>query len=340
MSRTAYVTVIGSWAILSSLAFAQAGEFLTPEVRVDANKSTPLCSSTFGCFLSGVALPAANNAVKDIPVPPDPTNAARTEIAAHAPIVPARKIKSKRVAPITIATDPMAANRMRDLVALMPGTDIKIIVKAPGSPARPGTDFSVLTAIDGRAPPDGAKANLFTAQLYILAGRQVHSVKDLKDQIVSFGPEGSASQATAREAFAALKIAVRETPLDLENALDGLSSGDVAAVVVLAPEPIKQIEDLPGQGLHLVTWPSDIAPPPGMNITAMDRGRYPRLANQAQTLQILDVDTFIEENEKSDHRRDEAFLLALLQHSPVLSRRGFDLIVTARQHALARTAAR
>ena len=77
----------------------------------------------------------------------------------------------------------------------------------------------------------------------------------------------------AREAFAALGIPVQETPLDLDAALDGLSTGDVEAVVVLAPAPILRLEALSTLGIHLMPWPNGVSLPAGAEVSPIGTGR-------------------------------------------------------------------
>ena len=182
------------------------------------------------------------------------------------------------------------------------------------------------TAVDGAA--SGEKARLFTEQLHIVAGTGVLSPADLKGKVVSFGPEKGPAQAAARKAFAALGVSVKETPLDLDNALDGIATGDVAAVVVLAPQPDARLARLKTtSGLHLVSWPEGTAVPDGDTMTSIPGSAYPGLAKAGDSVRALGVEAALDASGKgATSPAARAFLTALSQHSAALSKRGFDLI--------------
>ena len=130
---------------------------------------------------------------------------------------------------------------------------------------------------------------IFEDQMHILAGPDVRSLTDLSGKVVSFGPDNSEGQKVARQAFAALHISVNETPLDLDNALDGLSTGDIAAVVILAPQPIAKLKRLTAPGLHLMRWPESVPVPAGADVSSIDPELYPDLATQGEALPALGV---------------------------------------------------
>ncbi len=228
----------------------------------------------------------------------------------------------KPVPTVTIAADGAEAVRLRTLAASLPKTRVHIVNLG----ASKGADFTVVRAVDGAAP--GEKARLFTEQLHIVAGAGVLSPMDLNGKVVSFGPDKGPAQAAARKAFAALGVSVKETPLDLDNALDGIATGDIAAAVVLAPQPDARLARLKTtSGLHLVSWPEGAAVPDGDTLASIPGSAYPGLAKAGDSVRALGVEAALDATSKgATSPAAKAFLTALTQHSAALSRRGFDLI--------------
>ena len=102
------------------------------------------------------------------------------------------------------------------------------------------------------------------AYLRIVAAKDVTSLAQLAGRPVSFGPNGDLAQAAGRRAFAALGIKVVETPLDLDNALDGAASGDIAAFVVFDSRDAAKLHSLRATDLHLLSIPAGREAPEGM----------------------------------------------------------------------------
>ena len=146
---------------------------------------------------------------------------------------------------------------------------------------------------------------------------------------MSFGPDKSSGQAAARKAFAKLGIGVTETPLEVDNALDGIATGDVAAVVVLAPQPDAHLAHLKTtSGLHLVSWPDGAAMPDGAAAATIPGSAYPGLAKPGESIRTVGVEAALDASGKSATSPvGKAFLASLSQHSAALSKRGFDLIL-------------
>ena len=230
------------------------------------------------------------------------------------------KTKPKPVRALTISVDAAQAPRVRALAASMPKERIKVVTGTDSD-----TDFAIATAFD---PHKGAaKAKLFTETLHVVAGGSIRSLADLRGKLVSFGADRSASQAVARKAFQSLAIDVRETPLEVDNALDGLSTGDIDAVVILAPEPVENLKTIATPGLHLVAWPAGGSLPDGAATASIDGADYPRLAQPGDRIAALGVDAVLTVSPRAAHLpAAKTFLAALSQHSAALSRHGFDLL--------------
>lgn len=259
--------------------------------------------------------PAAAQSVAAIPDPADPSDAARAPRG-----VSVRRI-AKPVPVVTIAAEAAEATRLKTLAATLPRTRLRIVAAGEGR----AVDFTAAPAVSGAAA--GEKARLFTEQLHIVAGPGVRTIADLKDKVVSFGPDKSPSQVAARKAFGALGVGVTETPLDVDNALDGLATGDIAAVVVLAPQPDPRLAKLTGKAnLHLVSWPQAAPLPENTEAASIPGSAYPGLAAGGDTVRAVGVEVALDTAGRPATPAAKAFLAALSQHSAALSKRGFDLI--------------
>lgn len=263
--------------------------------------------------------PAAQPASSAIDVA-DPADGA----GAAAPSEKGRSSKpvAKRVPTVTIAADGPEIRRLEALAASLPRTHVHIVATGSGKVS----DFTVAPAVDGATSRE--KARLFTEQLHVVAGPGVHSLRDLAGKVVSFGADKSPAQAAARKAFASLGVNVKETPLELDNALDGIATGDVAAAVVLAPQPDRRLARLKiTSGLHLVSWPEAVAVPDGASVTSIPCSAYPGLIKPGDSVRAVGIEAALDASGRGEAGpAAKAFLTALSQHSATLSKRGFDLL--------------
>lgn len=280
-----------------------------------APPTKPDCS--FPCFFHS-ADPA--------PTPTPAPQAAAADTAPDAP-APAARSAPKVVHALTIAADAPEIGRLKALTSVLPGQPVKI-VKTPLGTEPATADFLVKTALQTASEPTKFHdAKLFTEQLHIIAGSKIASVEDLRDRVVSFGAEGSPSQDAARKAFQALGVTVKDTPLDLENALDGASTGDIDAVVVLAPQPFERLKSISQSGLHLLSWPDSGSLPSGAIESTISADAYPGLAKPGETIRAVGVDAVLSVSAKGAKQpATKRFMSALAQHSAALSKRGFDLL--------------
>lgn len=265
------------------------------------------------------ATPAAAPAAEPAATPAPAT--ASKPAAAAAPVAP------KVVHPLTIAADAAEVGRLKGLTSVMRGQPIKIIKTPPGPPSETA-DFAVKTALQPAVSPTKFRdAKLFTEQLHIIAGAKIERVEDLRDHVVSFGAEGSAGQDAGRKAFQALGVNVKETPLDLDNALDGASTGDIDAVVVLAPQPFERLKKMPQSGLHLLSWPDHGSLPQGAVEATIAADTYPGLAKPGEAIHAVGIDAVLSVSAKGARQpATKRFMDALAQHSAALSQHGFDLL--------------
>lgn len=311
MNRLSLVAGLAASAVVASLASAQE----QAPTAAPPPAAAPSCSG-LGCLFNRTPAP---------PAPPPAQAAAEPDPAASVPADEAHdapKPRAKPVHPVIIAAEPEEMARLKNLAATMPRGKVKLVKDAARADE---ADFKVESSLG--AHEDGEKAKLFTEQMHVIAGDKIATIADLKDKVVSFGPEKSPGAEAARKAFAALNVGVKETPLDLDNALDGLATGDVAAVVIVAPQPIERLAKLSATGLHLVAWPQDGALPAGASATTIDGARYPSLAKADAPIRTVGIDAVLCISAKGARRPESrAFLAALGQRSATLSKRGFDLI--------------
>jgi len=280
------------------------------------------CSGILCMFSSKPAAPPAAQPAPQPAAAAQPATTAPEQATVDAADPAPKARKSRPVPVVTIAAGPTEVVRLKALAAVMQKPRVRIVEARDSAPA---ADFAVTTTLD----PDHSaeKARLFTEEMHILAGAKIRSMADLKGKVVSFGADHSPGQAAARKAFETLGIQVAETPLDLDNALDGLATGDLDAVVVLAPQPDRRLAKVAAPGLHLVAWPNDAAPPDGTVAATIDAGAYPGLARPGDKVAALGVDAVLTLQRKGERQpAAKAFLGALSQHSAALSKRGFDLI--------------
>lgn len=221
--------------------------------------------------------------------------------------------------PLTIAVAPSELDRVKVLATTVSRTRVHFV--DPAAARKADLVVKVSTGANDRA----RQIRLFSERMYVVAGGTIHSLADLRNKVVSFGPAGDPAGIAARQAFAALDIPVTDTVLDYDNALDGLATGDIDAVVVLAPEPSRRLKALQAPGLHLVSWPADATPPNGTSVTTVDAKDFPHLAAAGEIVRTVDVDAILDVNKDSARKPAvRRFLAALGQHSAELSKAGFD----------------
>jgi hypothetical protein len=270
---------------------------------------------------SGIMCLFHSNAPQQPPAAAAAPVAAPATAEAAADPAPKAKPRAKPVPVVTIAADPSEAARLKPIAAAVSRPRVKIVDAKAGK----GADFSLSTSLDQGG--GAGKARLYPEAMHVIAGEKVHSFADLKGKNVSFGADGSAGQTVARKAFQAAGVSVAETPLELDNALDGLATGDIDAVVVLAPQPDARLTKLHAPNLHLVAWPEAASLPDGASATTIDAQAYPGFAKQEPKVAALAVDAVLVESPKGAHQpAAKAFLGALTHHAAVLGKRGFALL--------------
>jgi TRAP-type uncharacterized transport system substrate-binding protein len=94
------------------------------------------------------------------------------------------------------------------------------------------------------------------SELHILARNDVHSLEDLRDKKVNFGPPGTGASLTGTIVFQRLGINVQQVMIDNGSALQKLQSGEIDALARVVPKPLEFFSKIPpNSGLHLVNIP-------------------------------------------------------------------------------------
>ncbi|MEZ5932536.1 MAG: TAXI family TRAP transporter solute-binding subunit [Alphaproteobacteria bacterium] len=127
------------------------------------------------------------------------------------------------------------------------------------------------------------------AEVHLLVRGDILDVRDLRDQLVNFGPEGSGSEVTAALLFNGLRLPVQQVSESHGQALKQLKAGEIAGMVYVAPKPAPLLQSvevrdelrflaLPEMGDTSLYRPADL--------TVED---YPSLIFGEQTIKTLSV---------------------------------------------------
>ena len=266
--------------------------------------------------------PAVSHATVADPASRPIGDATSVDVKSEKAFEPVKKAPKPARPLITIAVKSAEVGRLRSLAAAMPRERIRIVPAVDAGEAA-NADFTVSEALDTAGTR--GKAKLFTEQLHIVAGDKVRTVADLAGKVVAIAGGGGSDEDAVRRSFAVLNVAVKDTPLDLANALDGLATGDIDAVVVLAPQPVTQLESIKVPGLHLVSWPDGGPVPDGASLTSIESDHYPSLVKPGETIRTVGVDAVLTMSAKgAKDPAARAFLGSLSQKAAALSRHGSD----------------
>lgn len=94
------------------------------------------------------------------------------------------------------------------------------------------------------------------SELHILARDDVHSLADLRNKKVNFGPAGTGASLTGTIVFQRLGIPVQQVMIDQASALQKLKDGEIDAIARVIPKPVEFFTKIPpNSGLHLVNIP-------------------------------------------------------------------------------------
>ena len=141
-------------------------------------------------------------------------------------------------------------------------------------------------------------------EIHLLVRDDILAIKDLRDQPVNFGPEGSGGEVTAALLFNRLRLPVEQTSFGHTQALAKLKAGEIAGMVHVAPKPVPLFRNVEVRdGLRFLSLPeaaaSDLHRP--ADLTVDD---YPTLVFGSQTIKTLAVPQVLAAyNWPADHER-------------------------------------
>jgi len=97
---------------------------------------------------------------------------------------------------------------------------------------------------------------LFNEELHLIAREDVRQISDLAGKPVNFGDYSGSAEAIARDLFTTLGVEVSEVHLGLNEAIEEMRQGRIAATAVLASKPAAVVEHvMRGGGFRLVQVP-------------------------------------------------------------------------------------
>ena len=97
---------------------------------------------------------------------------------------------------------------------------------------------------------------LFNEELHVIAREDVRQIADLVGKPVNFGDYGGSTEGIARDLFRTLGVEVSEVHLGLNEAIEEMRQGRIAATAVLASKPAAVVEYVTrGGGFRLVQVP-------------------------------------------------------------------------------------
>jgi TRAP-type uncharacterized transport system substrate-binding protein len=128
------------------------------------------------------------------------------------------------------------------------------------------------------------------SELHILARNDVHSLADLRDKKVNFGPAGTGASLTGTIVFQRLGIPVQQVMIDQASALQKLESGDIDAIARVIPKPVEFFTKIPpNSGLHLVNIPFTKTFEDYYTLGEFTKNDYPNLLQGADRIDTIAV---------------------------------------------------
>jgi uncharacterized protein len=99
-------------------------------------------------------------------------------------------------------------------------------------------------------------AKLYNEEFHILAGRDIHSIAELRGKRVNTDLDGSGTGMTAGIVFKTLGLAVEESHLGQDDALAALAAGKLDAAIFVVGKPAKLFTGIDAaKGLHFLAVP-------------------------------------------------------------------------------------
>ncbi len=128
------------------------------------------------------------------------------------------------------------------------------------------------------------------SELHILARNDVHSLADLRDKKVNFGPAGTGASLTGTIVFQRLGINVQQVLIDQASALQKLQDGEIDAIARVIPKPVDFFTKIPpNSGLHLVNIPFTKTFDDYYTLGEFTKKDYPNLLQGADRIDTIAV---------------------------------------------------
>jgi TRAP-type uncharacterized transport system substrate-binding protein len=128
------------------------------------------------------------------------------------------------------------------------------------------------------------------SELHILARNDVHSLADLRDKKVNFGPAGTGASLTGTIVFQRLGINVQQVMIDQASALQKLQDGEIDAIARVIPKPVDFFTKIPpNSGLHLVNIPFTKTFEDYYTLGEFTKKDYPNLLQGADRIDTIAV---------------------------------------------------
>jgi uncharacterized protein len=134
---------------------------------------------------------------------------------------------------------------------------------------------------------------LFNEELHLIAREDIRQVSDLVGKPVNFGDYGSSVEDIARDLFRTLGLGVSEVHLSLDEAIEEMRQGRIAATAVLASKPATIVEHLTRDGgFRLVQVPFPAQATLYLP-AALHHDDYPRLIPAGEKVETIAVGTVL-----------------------------------------------
>lgn len=195
-----------------------------------------------------------------------------------------------------------------DVAAVLDGSDLRILPISGRGPVQSASDLFYLKGIDAAVLPSDALAHveakrlpadtgriryvtkLYGEEFHLITRRNIAKTADLAGKKVNLGPEHGVSAISGEAVFAGLAIKIEPTSHEFWQALDKLRSGEIDALVHVAPRPVELLASVsPADGLKLLPIVLDGEASrryPAALLTAAD---YPGLIDQDAEVETVSV---------------------------------------------------
>ncbi len=133
-------------------------------------------------------------------------------------------------------------------------------------------------------------AKLYIEEVHLLAHRSVRSFSDLAGKKVNFGVQGTGSYERSQRIFQSLGVAPTPMGLETREALAKVTSGEIAAMVYVAPKPSSFIQQASlGKDVHLLSIPFAGELTRSYVPASITKADYPNLVAKDEAVKTLGV---------------------------------------------------